>query len=236
MFEDYFDLQLRVAAQFAARARVSLEVGVETCTNLRRRLNLLGDAGLNRWSALLARIGDAAGDHSAALTLCLEEFTTRPRFYPPITFGCFSYDPPDANGALRIHFMASPDGARSPLAVEAVEDRRQELRELFAHLDRSRLNAKSVRGLSWLYNVEPYRRLFPLAYRLSVAAPRFPVNMNGSSTWGQALTWRQAVKPEVRDIVLANLSKMKVDEPWLVFPLRAMVATCPIDDFHSWLA
>jgi hypothetical protein len=64
--------------------------------------------------------------------------------------------------------------------------------------------------MSWLYNLDAYKRLFPSAYRRSVREPGFAPHLNGTSTWGQVLDWRQQVKPAMRDAVLANLACLDV--------------------------
>ena len=64
-------------------------------------------------------------------------------------------------------------------------------------------------------------------------AVRFPLHLNGSSTWGQVLNWRQEVKAAVRDQLLARLDDMSVETPWEIFPLQAKVATSPIDVFYE---
>jgi hypothetical protein len=215
---------------------VPFDIAIAHCTNLRRRLNLMSASATPAWNDLLARVGGLIEDHPAALSLCMGMLETKPRFEPPRAFGCFSHDPPDASGALRIHFMPSAETLTSPLGLGAMDARMNELRALFSHVRRTEPDAKSVRGFSWLYNLDAYKRLFPPTYRESVRALRSPVHMTGSSTWGQVLDWRQRVKPEAREVVLAGLTTMKTDAIWKVFPLRALTATCDIDRFHDWFA
>ncbi|MFT4266067.1 MAG: hypothetical protein QM586_02400 [Xenophilus sp.] len=232
----YFDLQLSFAERYAGAARVSFGVAVERCTNLRRRLGLEGHAGAGGWQRFLVRIEELAGNRPAVLALCLACFDGRPRHALERAFGCFSYDPPDAQGAMRIHFMPPEGVPASPLAATGMDARRAELRALFAHVRRCERRALCVRGLSWLYNLDAYRRLFPPAYCASIRAPGFSPRLNGTSTWGQVLDWRQQVKPRVRDAVLVNLAGLRPSAPWEVFPFRALMATCSIDRFHDWFA
>ena len=236
MFEDYFALQLTFARRYADVATVPFDIAIAHCTNLRRRLNLMGAVGAPRWNGLLSRVGCLMEDHSAALTLCVGLVGTQPSLEPPRTFGCFSYDPPDESGALRIHFMPPAGTLASPLALEGIDARVDELRELFSQVRRAECSARSVRGVSWLYNLDAYKRLFPPAYRTSVQPLQSPLRMTGSSTWGQVLNWRQEVKPPARDAVLAGLATMKIEAPWEVFPLRALTAMCDIDHFYDWFA
>lgn len=233
MLEDYFSLQLRFAACYAAKASVPLHVAVDRCTNLRRRLNLWGHTGTSRWDLFLGKIQSVATSHVEQVALCSEFQQSRSCDEFNRSFGCFSYDPPDAYGTLRIHFVP-PDGIdSSPLALENFSARRSELQGLFSHVQCTEARATTVRGVSWLYNLQAYKRLFPNAYGASIQPAQFPLHLNGSSTWGQVLNWRQEVKPAVRDQLLAHLNDMQVAAPWRVFPLQALVATSPMDLFYD---
>ena len=76
----------------------------------------------------------------------------------------------------------------------------------------------------------------PRPWGASAAAPRFALHLTGFSTWGQVLGWRQTVKPDVRDAVLARLPYLEPAAPWKVFPLQALAAHCPVAPFHDWFA
>ena len=156
MLECYFSLQLKFAAHYAVKAAVPIDVAIDRCTNLRRRLNLWGNAGETQWHRFLARVQSTGSDHAAQLALCAEY--QRARSYPELeqSFGCFSYDPPDATGTLRIHFLPPSGLKSSPLAIENVGARMSDLRDLFAHVQRSAPMATTVRGVSWLYNLHAY--------------------------------------------------------------------------------
>ena len=233
--QDYFALQLKFAEHYATAADVPCSIAIAHCTNLRRRLNLWGPAGETRWNGFLAKFSRSANDHSAALAMCIDLYETRPSLEAERSFGCFSYDPPDATGALRIHFIPPEDTRASPLASASTGARVDELRAMFSHIRRTERNVASVRGVSWLYNLDAYKRLFPLSYAASVQAPWFPLHLNGSSTWGQVLNWRQEVKPAVRDAVLARLPAMKIEAPWEIFPHQALVATGEAGAFYELL-
>lgn len=105
---------------------------------------------------------------------------------------------------------------------------------MFEHIRHEERHATVVMGISWLYNIDAYKRLFPERYVESVSSPAFSVHLNGTSTWGQVLDWRQAVKPAMRDSLLARLSNLRVEAPWAVFPYRALVANCEMAVFHDY--
>lgn len=233
MLEDYFSLQLRFAERYATAAGLPFGVSIAHCTNLRRRLNLWGPAGTSRWHDFLARVGESADGRSDALSLCMEWYGNRPRLSTARSFGCFSFDPPDTSGTLRIHFVPPENTRESPLAAANIGARVQELRALFSHVRRTEHNVLSVRGVSWLYNRDAYRRLFPRSYAMSIQPVAVPLHLNGSSTWGQVLNWRQEVKPDMRDALLARLATMRAEAPWETFPLQALTATSDVAKFYE---
>jgi hypothetical protein len=233
MLEEYFSLQLRFAERYATAAGLPFSVSIAHCTNLRRRLNLWEPAGASRWNDLLARVGDSVDCRSEALSLCMEWYENRPRLATERSFGCFSFDPPDTSGALRIHFVPPENTSTSPLASANVGARVQELCALFSYVRRTERNVLSVRGVSWLYNRDAYRRLFPRSYAMSIQPIDVPLHLNGSSTWGQVLNWRQEVKPDMRDALLARLATMRAEAPWEAFPLQALTATSDVAEFYE---
>ena len=233
MLEQYFSLQLRFAERYAIAAGVPFCLSIAHCTNLRRRLNLWGPAGASRWNDLLVRVGDSVTGRSDALSMCMELYENRPRLSTEQAFGCFSFDAPDTTGTLRIHFVPPENTSTSPLASANIGARVQELCALFSHVRRTEPNVLSVRGVSWLYNRDAYRRLFPRSYAMSIQPVATSLHLNGSSTWGQVLNWRQEVNPDVRDALLARLATMRAEAPWETFPLQALTATGDIGKFYE---
>ncbi len=233
MHEDYYGLQLKFAKHYAVLANVSFASAITRCTNLRRRLNLLGASGEEAWVSVLQRASDRPNSLTSVLHRCLQLQTRNSTDSKIPAFGCFSYDSPDDSGVVRVHFMP-PDGqSASPLSSENLAKRHDELRAMFGNIRRVESCAKVVRGVSWLYNVPAYRRLFPDEYVASIERPPFPVHLNGSSTWGQVLDWQQEVKPEVQGALLRNMTHMQAQAPWEVFPLQALMAQCGIGAFYE---
>jgi hypothetical protein len=234
--EDYFSLQVQFAQRYAQTAGVPWSEAIAKCTNFRRRFGLASSAGELEWKQFLCRLPDDV-DHATVLRQAID-FHGQCRASEAKShadFGCFSYEPPDGEGTLRIHFMPhEAQRQESPLGVSRRPQRMAELRDMFSHIRSKHSQARSVRGISWLYNLDAYKRLFPPDYVASAARPSFPLHLNGSSTWGQVLNHRQAVKPEVREALLGNLSGLNVHAPWQVFPLHALVATGPVPSFYEW--
>lgn len=87
-----------------------------------------------------------------------------------------------------------------------------------------------MRGGSWLYNLEAYRRLFPPEYAASTFEPE-RVRLDGTSSWGQLLDFRGFVKPAIRQALLDNIRNLDIRAPWRAFPMRALGAQSAIEHF-----
>jgi hypothetical protein len=189
---DYFDLQLRFAEAVAATAALPLSDTVAQCTNFYRRFGLGPLQG--------APIALAWKQYTEPL-MTLETHDQRvawtqaffaqspPESLPPgqRQFGCFSCDPPDADGMVRIHFANRDHDSISPLSRTKIATRRQELQAMFTYVKHTYAEAQEVRGGSWLYHLEAYRRLFPPVYGASRAVLEGTSRFQGTSSWGQFL-------------------------------------------------
>ena len=119
-------------------------------------------------------------------------------------FGCFSCDPPDTDGMVRIHFTNRDADGIGPLSRTKIETRRQELQAMFTYVQQTYAHATAVRGGSWLYHLEAYRRLFPPVYGDSREVLEGISHFQGTSSWGQFLDHREGVKPALREQFLEN--------------------------------
>ena len=231
----YFEVQLRFAEILAARTSRGLS---DTClefTNLHRRFGLgRTEAGVPSpgWARYAAGLeGPEPGRLDWTVTFFAE---SAPEVSDTERFGCFSYELQDAGEVVRIHFSNrdSEDGV-GPLARAKIERRRSELGQMFRHVRAHHPAARTVRGGSWLYNLEAYRRLFPPDYGASAFEPA-RVRLDGTSSWGQLLDFREAVKPAVRQVLLDNMAGGDVAAPWRAFPMRALGAQASIELFHRF--
>jgi hypothetical protein len=234
---DYFALQLAFADHMGPLAGRPPDEAMGRYTNLRRRLGLgePHEPPSPGWTAYLAGLS-AAGSPEGRLDWTLATFLDGPpepaRVNP---FGCFRCDPPDDRGAVKIHFTNQEVGDEvSPLNRARTSRRLAELRAMFAFVREAYPSAASVQGGSWLYNLDAYRRLFPVEYGASRALPVGEVRLSGTSTWGQALDHREAVKIDVRDHFRRNWRDIDSARPWLAFPLRALRTEAPIDLFYAF--
>jgi len=234
-FADYFDLQLRFAALMAERRGLALPEAMGLYTNLRRRLGLF-EPDDPAWLGFLDGL-EAARTQADRLAWTLDCFRKAPDVRAPnqVPFGCFACEPPNNEGVLRIHFTNRELGCEpGPLSAARMDYRLDELRQMFNFIRREFPGARRVLGGSWLYNLEAYRRLFPPDYGASRRPTDEPVRLSGTSTWGQMVDYRGRVKPEAKAGFLARLETLDADKPWLVFPLRAMAATAPVEVFFDF--
>jgi hypothetical protein len=103
---------------------------------------------------------------------------------------------------------------------------------MFAAIRQSHREAKTIQGGSWLYNLEAYRRLFPTAYSASRTPPAF-ARLRGTSSWGQFLDHREAIKSDLRAAFLVNIETIDIAAPWRAFPLPVLSVSAPIGLFYE---
>jgi hypothetical protein len=224
----------------AARTRERLSDAVFRSTNFCRRFGLghpHTTEPIPEWKPYADTL-DTLTTHDARLAWTMEFFKRcPPETLPPgqRRFGCFSVDPPDAKGVVRIHFYNHDRDGVSPLADSKREARRRELAQAFAWMKASHPEATSVHGNSWLYGRAAYRDLFPAVYTATLGTRVGGTLFQGSSRWGQFLDGKGGVKPALRDRFHANLATLEPARAWEVFPLPTFTARAPIDAFYAGL-
>ncbi|HEY2658747.1 MAG TPA: hypothetical protein VGI79_03430 [Caulobacteraceae bacterium] len=237
---DYFELQLLFAERLADLASLSLPEAVARYTNFHKRFGLgaVEDGPPSETWLRYAEPLDRLGSTARRLAWTKAFFAGLPEERPPTnrkSFGCFSSDPPDDAGVVRIHFLNkdAPDDP-GPLSRAKMPDRRRELMSMFAFIRQAHPSAMQVRGGSWLYNLEAYRRLFPPEYGRSRTPMVGPRRLNGSSSWGQFLDRREAVKPDRRRAFLQNFVDLDAAAPWLAFPIQPLITNAPVALFYAF--
>lgn len=235
----YFDLQLRFAAAVAEAAAMPIADAAGLYTNFHRRFGLgaiEANPGSAAWRGYIdglldCRSHDDRVDWTQAYYVRAPEERLSPDERP---FGCFSCTPPNAEGVVRFHF-ANRDGGdgAGPLSTAKRDERVRELAAMFYFIRGAYPSATTVRGLSWLYHTEAYRRLFPPEFGASRKLPEQRLRLNGTSSWGQFLDHREAIKPALRDAFLQNLEHLDIERPWRAFPLPALLAEAPVALFYA---
>jgi hypothetical protein len=143
----------------------------------------------------------------------------------------FAYWPEDR--LVRIHF--SNNAAGTALRPHTAEDRRRELRDVFETVTRLHPEAATVRGTSWLYHLEAYRRLFPPAFVGDLHSVGHPHQF--AALWAQFLDRRGIVKPSLAGPFLAKVASAttmaELDE---AFPFDVLAATSDLGVFVDHFA
>ncbi len=101
---------------------------------------------------------------------------------PRAEFGCFNFDYQPEKKQIQIHFSNNDKGETGPLSKERMPERIKELTAMFKFIKDKHPQAEVVRGHSWLYSIDAYKRLFPLEY---VASGVIKQTFLNTSMWGQ---------------------------------------------------
>ena len=105
---------------------------------------------------------------------------------------------------------------------------------MLTYVQHTHAAAQLVLGGSWLYHLEAYRRLFPPIYGESRVVQEGTAHLQGTSSWGQFLDHREAVRPALRAQFLANLATLDLHRLWTVFPLPTYSTQAPLQAFYAF--
>lgn len=230
----FFDLQLRFAEKVTILSGLPLTRALLEYTNFYIRFGLGHgfDPAHPTWQKYLAGLREARdiGEWTYGFYSRRPDAMAAPSVVA--TFGCFSYARPSGE-RIRLHFENAETDGHSPLAADRVPRRSAELAALFKHVKRSPGPAPRVRGVSWLYNLEAYRRLFPGSY---VATAR-PVadRFQHMPLWGQFVDRHGEIKERVARELLERLERQSsCDDLDRCFPLPALSVEAPVQDFYDF--
>lgn len=232
--KEFFDLQLQFAGKVAELAAIPLEAALLDYTNLYVRF--VGDRKFARdnpvWSSYLAGLQDGIG---------LGDWTYRfygdqPHRVQPAsviaTVGCFSYAMGEP-GQIRLHFHNAERDGRGPLSMERMPSRLAELASLVDQIRSHPGPVRRIAGISWLYNLAAYRRLFPESYvaEATVAASRF----RNMPLWGQFLNRHGGLRKDAVTLFIRRLSgQTSMHNIAQCFPLQPLAVSAPIEVFYEF--
>ena len=230
----FFDLQLRFAEKVTVLSGLPLARALLEYTNLYIRFGLGHgfDPAHPGWQEYLAGLGDARdiGEWTYAFYSRRPDAMAAPSVVA--TFGCFSYARA-SDERIRLHFENVETDGHSPLAVDRLPRRSAELAALFEHVKRSPSPPRRVRGVSWLYNLEAYRRLFPGSYVATAhaVADRF----QHMPLWGQFADRHGTIKAGVAGQFLERLERHASCEGLdRCFPLQPLSVEASVQDFYDF--
>jgi hypothetical protein len=145
----------------------------------------------------------------------------------------FRYDIEDNGESMRVHtHMYYRENKYSPLSKHNIKFREAEIKKCLSEVKEKHSKVKYVKGHSWLYNINTYRRLFPKSY-LKTAKP-VEYTMQGFGLWGQFLDRNGNVKKELSSSFLKKVAKAKtMKDLWKAYPFMALELKAPIKDFYK---
>ena len=148
-------------------------------------------------------------------------------------WGCFGYEYWSERCLIHLHFWNLEDSGYGPLSHQRKDARLADLRSMFTHIKRVHPDAIAVHGSSWLYNVEAYRRLFPVEFGLS-ARPDTP-HLVARSLWGQFLRFDGRLNEERAVVFLDRLNRLEQEHQYAqCFPFQVLLTQAPITFFYPF--
>lgn len=232
--KEFFELQVRFAGRAAEIAGYSLDRAILLYTNVYVRLGI--GRGFDQahpvWRAYVDGLVRSTEPGAWTFEFC----ASRPPDEPEglvAAFGCFSYAR-EATGRLRLHFENREPAGVSPLATERIAARRAELDALVAHARKTQPYASQVHGVSWLYNLPAYRRLFPASYLASATVA--DGRLRNMPLWGQFVDRDGGVRDIPARTLLDRVGRLSgVDGLIDCFPLKPLALEAPLAAFPQAL-
>jgi hypothetical protein len=121
-----------------------------------------------------------------------------------------------------------------PLSRARMDVRRDELRRMFADIYCNVPEAQIVRGNSWMYNLEAYRRLYPPIFVATLPATTDD-EFQYLALWGQCFDRDWNPKANVTQVLLQRVDQLDdLAELRHCFPYQVLQPECSIVDFYSY--
>jgi hypothetical protein len=232
---DHFDLQLRFARLVAQR------LGLDFYEVVRDYTTFTVNLGTEDWEEYIAGLAKAS-DASEATEWTYAFYLPRigqvatpktTQYYGNPLFGCF-YPTLEEGHFARTHFIPNDAPEPGPLNEERVPARQQELCALFQYLRQNVPAADMVRGYSWLYNLDAYRRLFPPEYTAQMEVSETD-GFRWMARWGQFFDRYGYLKAPLAEAFFHRLERIThPDELRRCFPFQILCPCSPIALFFDF--
>ncbi len=149
-------------------------------------------------------------------------------------WGCFAYEYLRDQYKIKIHFSNQDYTEYGALSHQRMAIRKAELTEMFTSIRAGHPEAEAVIGSSWLYNLEAYKRLFPVEYGQS-AKEADRIYYTGRGLWGQFLDheWQMNERTVATFLqrVEAATNMLQCDR---AFPYQLLLPKAPIALFYQF--
>lgn len=151
-------------------------------------------------------------------------------------FGCFRYryiEDENGDGIVKMHFLNDRTSKEGPLSSSQKENRLKELKNMFEDVKKNYPNAKYVKGGSWLYNLNAFKRLFPREYFVEMHSIHQKPQM--LVIWGQFINSEWGIKKSEANEFLSKLEKANTERDLEnVFELIELFPKCDIKYFYDF--
>jgi hypothetical protein len=236
--QPFFELQLVFAQKIAALSLQPFDQVLLRFTALYRIFGL--DWSLNPansvWQAYIQGLQSASDIVNFTYQFYLQRYPTVPKFTDEEHWGCFTFDYNPEAQTVKLHFSDQDTSIYGPLSHQRIAFRKAELRMMFQHIQQRHPDATTVRGGSWLYNWESYKRLFPQTFGQSAQKQTLP-GLYGRAIWNQFLRRGWSIHQETMSLFLQRVSQLeRVEEYPHCFPYPVLLTEAPIHLFYTFYA
>jgi hypothetical protein len=229
----FFDLQLQFARTVTVLSGLPLARALLEYTNFYIRFGLGRDfdPAHPKWQQYLAGLQDT--DDGRGWTYRF--YLMRPDDMGPpnavAAFGCFSYSRLSRD-RIRLHFQNAETDGRSPLGIERLGQRLTDLAALFEHVKHTLRHPVQVIGASWLYNLDAYRRLFPVSYLATAHA--IDHRFQHMPLWGQFVNRHGEIKERMALQLTERLERQSsLDGLDQCFPFQVLAVEASVLEFYE---
>lgn len=233
---EFFDLQIEVVRKVMEIEGIPLSEALSQYTTFYRRFNIGKSFDPNNpiWQEFISTLNE--GNLSDKV---YEFYLKRKNIELPLDpnrkkFGCFTFEYLEEDKCIRAHFGNKEEDG-SPLSYANLAKRLAELHNLFQYAKDNYPQAKIVRGNSWLYNLEAYRRLFPPQYTQDLQPVITSSRFRGFSGWGQFFDKNTKIRPESVKLFKEKLVQAKnMNEVLDSLPLQTFKVEGRVEDFYNF--
>ena len=229
----FFDLQLQFAHKVAILSGLPLARALLDYTNLYIRFGLGRgfDPAHPTWREYLDGLQDANDTREWTYRFYLRRPDAMAAPAIVATFGCFSYSRLSGD-RIRLHFENADTDGHSSLGMDRRGQRLADLTALFGHVKRTLPQPLQVVGASWLYNLDAYRRLFPIPY---LATAHVIHRFQNMPLWGQFLDRHGEVKVNMARPFLERLEcQSSLDGVGECFPFQVLSVQASVREFYDF--